>query len=300
MLPGMSCTVRGGVRRSLATRPSGRVAFACRPSSTAWWAQFKKELKEQFTTFPEPKGYVNTSYVDTELWERMPKGPFRYALKQALLASYNDWRFAFSPAYRAELWAEEKVRQAREAGVSEEESAATPPPGAASPRLPTAEETRAAVLHATSRIAGASQDGDLKATAAAAGTAALRVARDSLDAFLTGYAEGKTAEVRTYIDEAGSGKGADEELQARLKRIREKVVVELATQAKTAAAGTGPVVESPPPPENDARLQAAAASALSSLVNEPGVQALSKLVGSAVAQPSPAGAVPEASPKKAA
>jgi hypothetical protein len=219
------------------------------------WARFARALRAELSPAPDPPGVTPLSPVDPARWERLAPAQVRHAAQQALFMAWADWATAvdFVRGRRPRLAppAEEGGGGAAGAGDGGAAGAAGAAAAAAAGALPgvTAAGARAAALALAARVGGAARDEELRARVAAAGSEALALARDALDEFLVGYAEGKGDEVRAFIAEELEREAGFVERVKRLRAaVRDEEDARAAAAAAAAAAPAPPPAPSPAPP----------------------------------------------------
>jgi hypothetical protein len=194
---------------------------------------FRKELTQELTPQRDPPGYVPPTLLRTDVWERMSSQEFRYAMREAWRWHVrDDWGWLgrwfrkalgdTSEEDKAKLAAAEAAKASSSAAADAATTAAAGPDGAkAAEQGPqaelTAEDLRRMALGAAKRLGDASKDAEMRTKLAAMGNEAMKVAGESLDQFLLGYAEGKNEEVKAFIEEQLK---KDSEFVARLKKIQ--------------------------------------------------------------------------------
>jgi len=216
-----------------------------------WLVRLRRELAAELRPVPTPRGYVDTTLLNVEKWERLPPGATAHAARLAVRELAGDWA-GLARALLRRTGADGEGPPPAPAAEQAAAQAAAPPLGASVPtaaatplgaRVPTADELRAFARVAASRArgaagaagaaasaaAGVSTEADLRARAAEMAADALRVGRECVDEFLDGFEEGKAEEVR--------------------RRARE--AEEAAEAAEAAAAATA----APPPPQQQQQQQ---------------------------------------------
>ena len=246
---------------------------AARPRYFSAWSTFRRQLREQFTSPPDPPGVRNSTLMDPEAWERASKEDVRLALKFVLAQSLQEW-----------LWLFRSLRRLVVGG--EEDAASAPPPlpqphagagaGAGAP-LPvlTAEDARAAALALARGATRLTSDEQLRAKIKALGVEGMAVSREALDEFLLGYqvrrpaGGGRTRRValrerrltpppphKHTRHPRSSQEGKNEEIREFIKEQTKKQEL-LLEEARRASEGRAPpaAAVAPPPPPTREKLQ---------------------------------------------
>jgi hypothetical protein len=220
-----------------------------------WWRTFKREFKEEIRPLPDPPGYTPTTLINPKAWEKMPSSHVRYAFKLAVRQSVDDWKWLLGAR-----WSSNKSSDVREEPGQHSQSQQHQPTTlrdataaaarVAASKAPTAEDIGSTSLAAARRIVELSRDESFRAKVTAASADALRTARDCLDEFLAGYAEGKNAEILAYIEEQME---KEKDFVERVKTIRmqldhqhQQATAADASGAAAAAAGSVASAETKP------------------------------------------------------
>jgi hypothetical protein len=165
---------------------------------------------------------------------------FRYAVREAARTVVNDYRMMGRAILGQKAPASKGVGEggagATASSSSSSSSSSASAPGVAQPPIttfnaPSAEEVRDVSIKAAKKLLELSRDQDFRSRVTAMSADALTLAKDSLDEFLLGYAEGKNEEIRAYVEEQVE---KEQEFAERVRRIRAEI--EEAHRASMAAA----------------------------------------------------------------
>jgi hypothetical protein len=62
-------------------------AFALALAPWRWLQRLRRELRAELRPLPTPRGFVNTSLLDPERWERLPPGAVAHAARNVVRAA---------------------------------------------------------------------------------------------------------------------------------------------------------------------------------------------------------------------
>lgn len=195
---------------------------------------FPSRYKEEFAPQKDHPKVENTSLIAPEVWETMPPEHFRYALKQSLIMSLNDWSQLLrwiipieksSDQMKTSTATSTQTIQDQGPHLPGDDTAHVKEESAKEPTiLLTRDEAKQVASHVARKLTNLSQDEELRKQLVGLGTQALNTARDCLDQFLIGYQEGKNEEIRAFISEQME---KEEEFVNRIKKVRDIVEEEL-------------------------------------------------------------------------